>query len=164
MDKLVIAAINGLTLGAALELALCCDVRIASEEAQLCEWFVRMGMTPLVGAYFLPRLVGVGRAKLIACTGDFIDAKEAERIGLVDKVVPGDKLMTTVEELARKILDRPIQTVGLIKRGINMSLKMDFESSLEYQSRLFYESVGTEDHRETVDAWIEKRKPILKGK
>jgi 2-(1,2-epoxy-1,2-dihydrophenyl)acetyl-CoA isomerase len=165
MEKPVIAAINGYTIGAGLDLAMSCDIRIASEEAQFGEFFVRMGLVPEAGVYFMPRLLGIGRAKLLSFTGDLIDAKEAERIGLVEKVVPPDKLITSVKELASKLANRrPIKTVGLIKKAINESLRMDLDSSLDYASRLTYQSVHTEDHREAVNAFLEGRRPVFKGR
>jgi len=93
MEKPVIAAINGFAVGAGLDLAMSCDIRIASEDAKMGQFFVKMGLLPEAGAYMMPRLIGLGRAKLLSFTGDLIDGKEAERIGLVEKVVPADQLM-----------------------------------------------------------------------
>jgi enoyl-CoA hydratase/carnithine racemase len=164
MEKPVIAAINGYTIGAGLDLALACDIRIASEKAKFGEMFVSMGLTPEAAVYLMPRVIGVGWAKLLSFTGDVIDAKEAERIGLVERVVPHDELTSTVNKLARKLANEPTKTIGLIKRAINESLGMGFYSSLDYAFRLMYQSVHTEDHEEAVNAFLEERKPIFKGR
>lgn len=163
MEKPVIAAINGYALGAGLDLALVCDVRIAAEDARLGEFFVRMGLTPEAGAYFLPRLIGLSRAKLLSFMGELIDAKEAERIGLVDKVVPPEKLISSAEELAERLANGP-KSIGLIKKEINAALGMTFDTCMDYITRMQYQAVHTEDHREAVSAWLEKRKPVFKGK
>jgi enoyl-CoA hydratase/carnithine racemase len=163
MEKPVIAAINGHVVGAGLDLAMSCDIRIAAEDAKLGEFFVRMCLTPEIGIYLMPRLIGLGKAKLLSFTGDLIDAKEAERIGLVDMLVPPDKLMTAADDLAKRLSEGPI-AISLIKKGFNESLKMNADSILDFVSRIQYQLVHTEDHREAVDAWLEKRKPVFKGK
>jgi enoyl-CoA hydratase/carnithine racemase len=163
MEKPVIAAINGYALGAGLDLALVCDIRIAAEDARLGEFFVRMGLTPEAGVYFLPRLIGLSRAKLLSFTGELIDAKEAERIGLVDKVVPPEKLISSAEELAERLANGP-RSIGLIKKELNAALGMTYDVCMDYITRMQYQAVRTEDHREAVSAWLEKRKPVFKGK
>ncbi|MEW6615030.1 MAG: enoyl-CoA hydratase/isomerase family protein [Thermodesulfobacteriota bacterium] len=163
VEKPVIAAINGYAVGAGLDLALSCDIRIAAEDAKMAEFFVRMGITPELGIYMLPRLVGLGWAKLICLTGDIIDAAQAEKIGLVEKVVPPKELIPAAEELAKKLANGPV-AIGTIKKAINESLKMTLESSLDYISRLQYQLCHTEDHKEAVTSWLEKRKPVFKGK
>jgi len=163
MEKPVIAAINGYAIGAGLDLALTCDIRIAAEDAQIGEFFVKMGLIPEAAIYFMPRLIGLGKAKLLCFTGDLIGAREAEQIGLVDKVVPSERLMLSAEELAKRLADGP-KAIGIIKRGLNESLKMTFESTIDYIGRLQYQLVHTEDHAEAVNSWIEKRPPLFKGK
>ncbi len=163
VEKPVIAAINGYAVGAGLDLALSCDIRIAAEDAKMGEFFVRMGLTPELGIYLLPRLVGVGWAKLICLTGDIIDAAQAEKIGLVEKVVPPDELISSAEQLAKKLARGPV-AIGHIKRAINESLKTTLESSVDYVSKLQYHLSHTEDHKEAVTSWLEKRKPEFKGK
>lgn len=161
--KPVIAAINGHAVGAGLDLAMACDIRIASDDAQLGEFFVRMGLTPEVGLYLMPRLIGLGKAKLLSFTGDLIGATEAENIGLVDKIVPAGELMTHAKELAGKLANGPV-AISFIKKGINQSLTMSLETSLDAASQLQYQLVHTEDHKEAVHSFIEKRKPQFKGK
>lgn len=163
MEKPVIAAINGHAVGAGMDLVVTCDIRIASEEAKLGEFFVRMGLVPESGVYLLPRLVGIGKAKLLSFTGDLIDAREAERIGLVDIVVPPDQLLSSAEALGKKLANGP-KSIGLIKRAINESFRMTLDSTIDYTSRLQYQAVHTEDHREAVASFLEKRSPAFKGR
>jgi len=163
MEKPAVAAINGFAVGAGLDLALACDIRIAADDAKMGEFFVRMGITPEIGIYLLPRLVGLGWAKLISFTGDIIDAAQAEKIGLVEKVVPSKELISSAEELAKRLANGPV-AIGSIKKAIHESLRMTMETSLDYISKLQYQLVHTEDHKEAVTAWLEKRKPVFKGK
>ena len=163
MEKPVIAAINGYAVGAGLDLAMCCDIRIASEDAKMGVFFVKMGLVPESGAYLMPRLIGLGRAKLLSFTGDLIDGKEAERIGLVEKVVPADQLMPTALELANKFVNGPT-CIGMIKKQLNESMGMSFETALDYAIRLQYQCIHTGDHKEAVNAFLEKRKPVFKGR
>jgi enoyl-CoA hydratase/carnithine racemase len=163
MEKPVIAAINGHAVGGGLDLAMACDIRIAAEDARLGEFFVKMGLAPEVGLYVMPRLIGLGRAKLLSFTGDLIDATEAERIGLVDLVVPPDKLMSSAEALTKRLAEGP-KAIGLIKKGFNESLRMNADSSLDYAMRIQYQLAHTEDHREAVASFLEKRKAVFKGR
>jgi len=163
IEKPVIAAINGYAVGAGMDLTLACDIRIAAEDAKMGEFFVRMGLCPEAAPYLLPRLVGLGRAKVISLLGDLVNAREAEQMGLVDKVVPPDKLMSSAEELAKRLANGP-KAIGIIKKAINESLKMDFSSSMDYVTRLMYQLVHTDDHKEAVTAYLEKRPPVFKGK
>ena len=163
MQKPVIAAINGYAVGAGLELALACDIRIAADDAKLGEFFVRMGITPETGIYFLPKMIGLGKAKLLCFTGDVVNAEDAEKIGLVEMVVPAKKLISEAEALAERLAKGPA-AIGIIKKAINESLKMTAETSLHYVMRMQYHLVHTEDHKEAVAAWLEKRAPKFKGK
>ena len=111
----------------------------------------------------MPRLIGLGKAKLLCFTGDLISAKEAEEMGMVEKVVPADQLMPSAEELAERLAKGP-KAIGIIKRALNESLRMTVDSSLDYISRLQYQLVHTEDHKEAVASWLEKRPAAFKGK
>jgi len=163
MEKPVIAAVNGYAIAGGMELALACDIRIAAEDAHFGALFVRMGLCPEIGLYLLPRLVGLGKAKLISFTGDLLSAREAEQMGLVDIVVPPDRLMSTAEELAGRLGNGP-RAIGLIKKAINECLTMDIRSAMSYARRLTYQLAHTEDHQEAVTAYLEKRAPVFKGR
>ncbi len=160
----VIAAVNGYALGAGLELALACSIRICSEMAQFGAPEVKLGIIPGDGGtQRLPRLVGQGRAMEMIITGDFIDAQEAYRIGLVNKVIPPEKLEEEAMELAKKIASRPPLAVRYAKEAVNRSQK-DSASGFALESYLHALSCTTEDKKEGVSAFLEKRKGKFKGK
>lgn len=163
MEKPLIAAINGYAVGLGMEVCLCCDIRVAAEDTKMGEFFVRMGLITEIGNFLLPKLIGLGKAKLLAFTGELIDAQEAERIGLVDKVVPADKLLLSTGELAAKLARGP-KSIRYIKKAMNESLQLNLDASLNLTNDLFYKAVHTEDHEEAIKAWLEKRNPEFKGK
>jgi len=164
-EKPVIAAINGVAIGHGLDLALACDIRIASDRARLAAAHVRRGMISHGGStFFLPRLVGIDRACQLIWTGDMIDAREAERIGLVTMVVPHDELESATRELAEKIAKGPSLAIQSAKRAIYEGLEGDLETALEYVDTVFRELLKTEDHKEGTTAFVEKREPFFKGK
>jgi len=161
----VIAAVNGYALGGGLELALACSIRICSEEAQFGAPEVKLGIIPGDGGtQRLPRLVGLGRAMELILTGDFIDAQEAYRIGLVNKVLPQEELMDKATELAKKIASRPPLAVRFAKEAVNRSQEGDAASGFALESYLHALSCTTEDKKEGVSAFLEKRKGKFKGK
>jgi len=161
----VIAAVNGYALGGGLELALACSIRICSETAQFGAPEVKLGIIPGDGGtQRLPRLVGQGRAMEMIITGDFIDAREAHRIGLVNKVLPPDKLKGEAMELAKKIASRPPLAVRYAKEAVNRSQEGDTASGFALESYLHALSCTTEDKKEGVSAFLEKRKGKFKGK
>ena len=163
-DKPIIGAINGVAVGGGLDLACACDIRIAPESARFAEVFVRRGMMPASGGtYFLPRLVGIDRACLMAWTGDMIDAREAERIGLVTMVVPDDELELATMELAEKLAKGPPLAIQRTKRAIYEGLEMDLEETLRYIGPIINELNQTEDHKEGARAFVEKREPVFRG-
>jgi len=165
MEKPVIALINGTAVGGGLDLAMACDIRIASEKAKLSEIFVKRGLLPdMGGTYFLPRLVGLGKAKELIFTGEIIDAKEAERIGLVNKVVPHEELNSTGMELARKLAKGPTLAIGKAKIAINRAMELNLDSALKDAIEAGSFIFGTEDALEGVMAFVEKREPKFKGK
>ena len=160
----VIAAVNGYALGGGLELALACSIRICSEKAQFGAPEVKLGIIPGDGGtQRLPRLVGQGRAMEMIITGDFIDAQEAYRIGLVNKVFPPEKLKEEAMELAKKIASRPPLAVRYAKEAVNRSQE-DSASGFALESYLHALSCTTEDKKEGVAAFLEKRKGKFKGK
>ncbi len=161
----VIAAVNGYALGGGLELALACSIRICSEKAQFGAPEVKLGIIPGDGGtQRLPRLVGQGRAMEMIITGDFIDAQEAYRIGLVNKVFPPEKLKEEAMELAKKIASRPPLAVRYAKEAVNRSQEGDSVSGFALESYLHALSCTTEDKKEGVSAFLEKRKGKFKGK
>ncbi len=165
MNKPVIAAINGITAGGGLDTACACDIRIASERATFSSVFVRRGLLPTMGGtYFLPRLVGVDKACELIWTGDLIDAKEAERIGLVTKVVPHEDLEAAVEELAVKLTKGPPLAIAKSKRLVYRGLTMELESAMDEVIEEYSVLSQTEDHREALSAFLEKREPVFKGR
>jgi len=165
LEKPVIAAINGYALGGGLELAMACDLRIASENARLGQPEINIGLLPGWGAtQRLPRLVGKGLAKEMIFTGRIIDAKAAERFGLVNKVVPQDQFESVVKELAAEIAKKPPVALKLAKGLINRSLETDLKTGLMYEAEAFGVAASTEDFREGTSAFLEKRTPEFKGK
>ncbi len=164
MDKPVIAAVNGVAAGAGLSFALACDIRIASERASFIEVFINVGLVPDSGStWTLPRLVGLGKAMELCFTGDKVDAAEALRIGLVNRVVPADDLMTETYALAGRIAALPARGIALTKRLLNQSFDNDLAAQLEAEAFAQETAALTEDHYEGVVAFIEKRTPEFKG-
>jgi len=164
LEKPVIASLNGAATGAGCDIALACDIRIASEDARFSEIFVKRALAPDAGHYFLPRLVGVGKAKELIFTGDIIDAKEAEQIGLVNKVVPPEDLEGATKELATRLAMGPTKAIGMAKIAINKALESDLDSSLDYTLSATNTLMKTKDFREGVAAFLQKRKPKFRGK
>ena len=165
LDKPVIAAINGYAVGAGLDLALSCDIRIASDQAKLTEAYIRRGLMPAMGGtYFLPRLVGVDRACELIWTGDMVEAHEALQMGLVTKVVPHDELDDATFELAEKLAKGPPLAIQAAKRAIYEGLKMTLEETFSYTAGIVDRLSKTEDHKEGARAFVEKREPNFIGK
>jgi len=165
LEKPVIAAINGFALGGGLELAMACDIRIASENAQIGQTEINVGLIPSWGGtQRLPRCVGKGVAKELIFTGKRIDAKTAERLGLVNLVVPADQLAAKVKELALELTNKPPVAIKLSKTLINNSVETHPDVGLRQEAEAFGIVATTEDFNEGVTAFIEKRKPHFKGK
>ena len=165
LKKPVIAAINGYALGGGLELAMACDLRIASENARLGQPEVNVGLIPgWGGTQRLPRFVGKGIAKELIFTGKRIDAKTAERHGLLNKVVPLDQLESTVKEIASELMNKSPIAIELAKQLINNSTEIDPRVGLINEAEAFGVLASTEDFKEGVSAFLEKRKPQYKGK
>ncbi len=165
MNKIVIAAINGIAGGAGLDLAMNCDLRIASETATFAEFFVKQGVaSDWGGSYFLPKLVGIGKALEMLLTGDSIDAQEALRLGLVNYLAPQDKVLDEAKALARRLADGPLATQRFIKRAFYAALHADYETTLDRERHDQVILIGTQDVQEAIKAFREKRKPVFKGK
>jgi enoyl-CoA hydratase len=161
----VIAAVNGFALGGGCELAMACDIRIAADSALFGQPEVGLGITPgFAGTQRLPRLVGKGIAKELIYTASNIDAQEAYRIGLANKVVPAAELMEAAHKLAKKIMSKSSTAVQLCKAAINEGLNVDLASGSAYESEVFGLCFATEDQKEGMTAFVEKRKPSFTGK
>jgi enoyl-CoA hydratase len=159
MRQATIAAVNGFALGGGCEIAMACDIRVASENAKFAQPEVGLGTIPgFGGTQRLPRLVGKGRAKELIFTADMIDAQEAYRIGLVNKVVPLAELLGKCKEMAKKIMAQSSYAVSLAKIAINTGLDMDLNSGLKLEANIFGLSFATADKKEGMTAFMEKRK------
>lgn len=164
IDKPVIAAINGTAVGAGLDMALMTDFRTMADTARVSEGYIKVGLVPGDGgAYFLPRIVGKGKAYELLWTGDFVDAQEALRIGLVNHVYPKELFMDKTLNLAERIAAGPQIAIRMIKRSVRHSSEMALETALDMISSHMAVLRETEDHKEGVAAFLEKRKPIFKG-
>ena len=165
LQKPSIAAVNGHAMGVGMGVALACDIRIAAEKAQFSEAFVRMGLIPGDGSCWqLPRLIGVSNTLMLQYTGDRIDGNEAHRMGLVSKVVPDGDIMEAGLELATRLAQGPTQSLSLIKYLVHQSLEGGLRESLDIAHVAQGEARKTEDHREAVRAFLEKRRPEFKGR
>lgn len=163
--KPVIAAVNGFALGGGCELAMACDIRIASEKAKFGQPEVSLGITPgFAGTQRLPRLVGKGIAKELIFTGDAIKAEEAYRIGLVNKVVAPDELLVSAKKMAKKIASKGQLAVRLSKQAINSGLEMDSDRAYEHEANCFGFCFSTQDQKEGMTAFLEKREAKFEKK
>ena len=164
-NKPIVGAISGVAAGVGVQMALACDLLVAAEDARFVQVFARRGIVPDGGAAFLlPRLVGLNRAKELLFLGDDLGAADAERIGLVNRVVPRDELMATTQALARRLASGPTQAIGLTKALVHRSLTVDLATSLELEA--FYQAANarTEDAREGLMSFVERRAPTFKGR
>jgi enoyl-CoA hydratase len=165
MSRPTIAAINGSAVGTGLELAMACDIRIASENAKFGQPEINLGIMPgNGGTQRLPRLVGKGRAMEMILSGDIIDAQKACRIGLVNHVMPQTELMPYVKELAGKLAVKSPLAMKLAKNAIHTGLNMSLNDGIEYENKLFAILCGSQDKQEGVTAFLEKRQPNFQGK
>ncbi|MBU1298174.1 MAG: enoyl-CoA hydratase/isomerase family protein [Bacteroidetes bacterium] len=163
--KPVIAAVNGFALGSGCEIAMACHIRIASENAKFGQPEVNLGLIPgHGGTQRLARIVGIGRAMEITLTGNTIDANEAFRIGLVNKVVPLTELKKVAEDSAKTILSKSPAAISLAIKAINSNLELPLDAGLKLEAELFSECFKTKDFLEGTKAFLEKRKPVFKGK
>lgn len=165
LDKPIIAAINGVAVGAGLDMALMCDMRIMSSTARVSEGYVRVGLTPGDGgAYYLPRIVGTSKALELLLTGDFIDAEEALRIGLVNRVAEPAVFEGEVRRFAESIAKHAPVTVRMIKRTTYQSSRTDLRTALDLASSHFAVVAATEDSAEALAAMTEQRTPRYRGR
>lgn len=157
-DKPVIAALNGVATGAGLDLALMCDIRYAARSARFAETYVKVGLVPGAGgAHFLPRLVGTAKALELFFTGDFVDAEEAQRIGLVNKVFDDGTFMEDVMAIAKRIAKAPDLSIRFIKRAVYQGMRNDLRTNLDLISSHYAVVTSGEDHRAAVQRFIAER-------
>jgi enoyl-CoA hydratase/carnithine racemase len=158
LDKPVIAVINGVATGAGMDMALMCDIRYAAQRARFAETYVRVGLVPGAGgAHFLPRLVGVAKALELFLTGEFIDAQEALRIGIVNKIFPDATLMDEVEKIAHRMVKAPALTLRMTKRAIYQGVRNDLRTNLDLISSHYAVITATQEHKALVNAFIAER-------
>jgi 2-(1,2-epoxy-1,2-dihydrophenyl)acetyl-CoA isomerase len=163
--KPIVAAVNGAAAGAGMNLALACDIRIASSAAKFSQAFVKRGLHPdWGGTYFLPRVVGMSKACELIFTGDSIDAAEALRLGIVNAVFAPEELMNEAYRLAKKIAAGPPIAIQLSKRALYHNIDVDLRAALEFETFAQNISRETEDSKEGVKAFIEKRAPVFRGR
>ena len=165
LRKPVIAAVNGFALGGGCELAMACHVRLASENAKFGQPEVKLGTSPGYGGTVrLPRLIGRGRATELLLTGGMIDAAEAYRIGLVNRVVPQDQLMAEAVKLAKAMIETGPVAVAACLAMVDRQEHMSLDDALEAETKIFGDLAGSEDFREGTTAFLEKRKALFTGK
>lgn len=165
LDKPVIAAVNGAAVGAGMDMALMCDIRFAGSSARLSEGYVRLGIVPGDGGcYYLPRLVGVAKALELLLTGDFVDAEEAHRIGIVNDVYPDDELLPRAQAFAKRLADGPTIALGMIKRAAYQSARSDLRTAFDLVSSHMAVAQLTDDAQEAYRALKEKRPPAFRGR
>jgi 2-(1,2-epoxy-1,2-dihydrophenyl)acetyl-CoA isomerase len=165
IEKPFIAAVNGVAAGAGCNLALACDIVLASDEARFGNVFARIGLIPDCGGhFFLPRLVGFHKAAELMFTGDIIAAHEAERLGLINRIVPHAELIKQARELAERLARGPTRAIGLCKRTMNIGITADLATVLEAEAEGQALARQTEDHWEGVQAFLEKRPAQFTGR
>jgi len=164
LDKPVIAVVNGVAAGAGANIALCCDIVIASQSASFIQAFSKIGLIPdSSGTYFLPRLIGFQKASAIMMLGDKISAEEAERIGMIYKYFPDERFFIEAEKIAETLADLPTKGLAFTKQALNLSLEQNLEQQLQTEDNLQQKAALTNDFSEGVSAFLEKRKADFKG-
>lgn len=164
LAKPVVAAVNGVAAGAGANIALCCDIVVAAENASFIQAFSKIGLIPdSGGTYFLPRLIGWQKASALMMLGDKIGAAEAERIGMIYKCIPTDQFASAVDSLSQQLSLMPTRGLALTKHALNASAQNDLETQLDLEDRFQQEAALSYDYREGVAAFLEKRNPEFKG-
>jgi 2-(1,2-epoxy-1,2-dihydrophenyl)acetyl-CoA isomerase len=160
MEKPVLAAVNGVAAGAGMSLALACDLRLAAESARFVVAFVKIGLVPDAGLmYFLPRLVGPAKTLELSWTGDPVSAQEAYELGMLNRVMPDDQVLSFTQSLAQRLAHGPAKTIALIKRAVNQSHELPLERVLDLEANYQTIASGHPDFSEGVSAFKEKRPP-----
>lgn len=165
LDKPVLAAVNGVAVGAGMDMALMCDIRFVAESARLSEGYIRVGLVPGDGGcYFLPRLTGTAKALELLWTGDFINAREAVEFGIANRCYPDEQLLDKTYEFARRLAAGPQVAIRAIKRTVYSSMRCDLRTSLDLISSHMSVVKSTEDSAEAMRAFREKRSPRFTGR
>ena len=163
--KPILAAVNGVAAGAGANIALACDIVVASEQAAFIQAFSKIGLIPdSAGTFFLPRLIGFQKASALAMLGDKVDAQEAERLGMIYKYYPTKDFEDEVNKLAVKLGDMPTKALALTKEALNHALVNNLDEQLALESQFQIEAASSQDYTEGVSAFVQKRKPEFKGK
>lgn len=164
LSKPVIAAVNGVAAGAGANIALCCDIVLARKSASFIQAFSKIGLIPdSGGTFFLPRLIGFQKASAIMMLGDRISAEEAERIGMIYRCLPDDIFAEEVEKIAQTLAEMPTKGLAYTKQALNLSMEQSFEAQLNTEDSLQQKAAATNDFKEGVDAFMNKRKPEFRG-
>jgi 2-(1,2-epoxy-1,2-dihydrophenyl)acetyl-CoA isomerase len=164
LEKPVIAAVNGVAAGAGANIALACDIVIASENASFIQAFSKIGLVPdSGGTFFLPRLIGFQKALALCILGEKVSAAEAEKMGMIYKVFPAEGFEEACIQLAAGLAEMPTYAIGLTKKLFNQSFDNSLEQQLEAESKWQIEAGSSNDYKEGVAAFVEKRKPVFKG-
>lgn len=164
IDKPVIAAVNGVAAGAGANIALCCDVVVAAVSASFLQAFSKIGLIPdSGGTYFLPRLIGFQKASALMMMADKVSAAEAEKMGMLYKVLPDESFAADSEKIANTLAQMPTLGLAYTKQALNASLRNSFDEQLSKEDELQRKAADTHDYREGVNAFLEKRLPLFKG-
>ena len=164
IEKPILAAVNGVAAGAGANIALACDVVLASENASFIQAFSKIGLVPdSAGTFFLPRLIGFQKASALCMLGDKVSALDAEKMGMIYKAIPAEHFETEVQKTAETLANLPTLALGLTKRLLNQSLNNDLTSQLQAEGNLQIQASESHDFKEGVAAFVEKRKPEFKG-
>ncbi|MBK6827144.1 MAG: enoyl-CoA hydratase/isomerase family protein [Chitinophagaceae bacterium] len=165
LEKPVIAAVNGVAAGAGANMALCCDVVVAAAGASFIQAFSKIGLIPdSGGTYFLPRLIGWQKASALAMLGDKVPASEAERIGMIYKVIPDEQFETESKKMVATLAAMPTKGLAYTKQLLNMSFHTDYIEQLAEEDVFQQRAANTDDYKEGINAFLEKRQPVFKGK
>lgn len=165
IEKPIIAAVNGIAAGAGANIALACDIVLADENAAFIQAFSKIGLIPdSAGTFFLPRLIGMQKAAALMMTGDKVMAQEAEQMGMIYKCFPTEVFEVSTKKMAAKLAKMPTKALGLTKLALNKSYSNNLEAQVALESDLQVVCGKTEDFKEGIDAFLEKRKPVFKGK